>query len=208
MFARLFRADRAAETAAAAAYGAIVAQARAPGLYAALGVPDSVTGRFEMVVLHTVLVIDRLRKDGEAGAALGQLVFDDFCRDMDQSLRELGFGDMAVPKRMKKLGESFYGRAEAYGRTLADKGGLAEAIARNVFPDSVASVGASRLADYAIAVAAVLAETPLASIGEGRVPFPIPPVSRRPKHERPPHPLPSLRYGPAAGDGCRRGDRG
>ena len=174
MFARLFRTDRTAETAAAAAYGAIVVQARAPGLYAALGVPDSVTGRFEMVVLHTVLVIDRLRREGEAGTALGQLVFDDFCRDMDQSLRELGFGDMAVPKRMKKLGESFYGRAEAYGRTLADKGGLAAAIARNVFPDSVGSAAASRLAGYAIAVAAVLAETPLAAIGAGRVAFPDP----------------------------------
>ena len=53
---------------------------------------------------------------------------------MDQSLRELGFGDMAVPKRMKKLGESFYGRAEAYGRMLAAEGRLAAAIARHVFP--------------------------------------------------------------------------
>ena len=111
--------DRAAEAAAAAIYGAVVAQARAPALYARLGVPDSVTGRFEMVVLHTVLTIDRLKRDGERGGALGQHVFDDFCRDMDQSLRELGFGDMAVPKRMKKLGESFYGRAEAYGRRSA-----------------------------------------------------------------------------------------
>ena len=127
MFARLFRTDRAAEAAAAAAYGAIVAQARAPAFYAALGVPDSVTGRFEMVVLHTVLVIERLRREGEAGSALGQRIFDDFCRDMDQSLRELGFGDLGVPKRMKKMGESFYGRAEAYGRTLGDRAGLAEA---------------------------------------------------------------------------------
>ncbi len=174
LFARLFRADRAAESAAAAAYGAVVAQARAPALYAALGVPDSVTGRFEMVVLHTVLVIERLRREGEPGTALGQLVFDDFCKDMDQSLRELGFGDMAVPKRMKKLGESFYGRAEAYGRTLADKAGLAEAIARNVFPDGAAPAGAGRLADYAVATAAALAETLLADIGAGRVAFPDP----------------------------------
>ncbi len=174
VFARLFRADRAAETAAAAAYGAIVAQARTPALYAALGVPDSVTGRFEMVVLHTVLVIHRLRQEGAAGATLGQGIFDDFCRDMDQSLRELGFGDMGVPKRMKKLGESFYGRAEAYGRTLADKAALTEAIARNVFPDEVAPPAAGRLAGYAMAGAATLAETPLAAIGEGRVAFPDP----------------------------------
>ncbi len=174
MFARLFGADRETERAAAAAYGAIVAQARVPALYAVLGVPDSVTGRFEMVVLHTVLVIERLRREGPAGAELGQHVFDLFCRDMDRSLRELGFGDFGVPKRMKKLAESFYGRAEAYGRTLADRAQLTAAIARNVFPDSATTADAGRLADYAIASAAALAEAPLADIGEGRVAFPDP----------------------------------
>ncbi len=173
VFARLFRTDRAAEAAAAAAYGAVVAQARTPALYAILGVPDSVTGRFEMVVLHTVLVIRRLRRDGEAGEALGQLVFDRFCRDMDRSLRELGFGDLGVPKRMKKLGESFYGRAEAYGRTLADRAELSAAIARNVFQNAT-KASADRLADYAMAAAAALVETPLADIGAGRVAFPDP----------------------------------
>ena len=174
MFARLFRTDRAAEAAAAAAYGAIVAQARAPAFYATLGVSDSVTGRFEMVVLHTVLVIERLRGEGEAGSALGQRIFDDFCRDMDQSLRELGFGDLGVPKRMKKMGESFYGRAEAYGRMLGDRAGLAEALARNVFPDSATMAPASRLAGYAMAAAAALGATPLTSIGEGVIAFPDP----------------------------------
>jgi cytochrome b pre-mRNA-processing protein 3 len=174
LFARLFRADRAAEAAADAAYGAVVAQAREPALYAGLGVPDSVSGRFEMVVLHTVLVIGRLRKDGPQGTALAQLVFDAFCRDMDQSLRELGFGDMAVPKRMKKMGESFYGRSEAYGRTLTDRKELAAAIARNVFPDGPAPANAGRLADYAMASAAALADVPLDRIGAGAMSFPDP----------------------------------
>jgi cytochrome b pre-mRNA-processing protein 3 len=174
LFRRLFRRDRATETAAAAAYAAIVAQARTPALYGVLGVPDSVTGRFEMVVLHTVLVIRRLSGDGPQGSQLGQLIFDDFCRDMDQSLRELGFGDLAVPKRMKKLGESFYGRAEAYGRTLGDRSGLVEAIKRNVFPDAAVPVAAEGLAAYVTASAAALADVPLAGIGEGVLPFPDP----------------------------------
>ena len=174
MFRRLFQRDRTAEAAAAAAYGAIVAQARSPALYGVLGVPDSVTGRFEMVVLHAVLVIRRLSGDGQQGSQLGQLIFDDFCRDMDQSLRELGFGDLAVPKRMKKLGESFYGRAEAYGRTLTDRQGLIAAIARNVFPDAPTPVAAEGLAAYVMASAAALAEVPLERIGEGVLPFPDP----------------------------------
>ena len=172
MFARLFTTDRAGDAAAEAAYDAIVAQARAAALYADLAVPDTVTGRFEMVVLHTVLVIERLRREGPAGAELGQRIFDRFCRDMDQSLRELGFGDLAVPKRMKTLGESFYGRAEAYGRTLADRNGLAAAIARNVFPDSPTTASASRLADYAIAAVASLAAAPFDDLGKGVMAFP------------------------------------
>ncbi len=174
MFARLFRTDRAAEAVAAAVYAAIVAQARSPALYAALGVPNSVTGRFEMVVLHAVLVIRRLRQEEPAGAELGQRVFDHFCRDMDRSLREMGFSDLAVPKRMKSLGGSFYGRAEAYGRTLDDRTELAAAIARNVFPGAATTAAASHLADYAMASAAALAAVPLARIGEGALAFPDP----------------------------------
>ncbi len=170
---RFFRTDP-AEAVATGIYGAAVAQARRPELYAVLGVPDSVTGRFEMVVLHAVLVIERLKRDGEAGRALGQLVFDDFCRDMDQSLRELGFGDQAVPKRMKALGEGFYGRAAAYGDSLGDRPGLATAIARNVFPDGEPPVAAGWLADYAIAVAAALAGTSVDEIAAGRAVLPDP----------------------------------
>ncbi len=174
MFERLFRTDRSAEAAAAALYGAIVAQARAPAFYAVLNVPDSVTGRFEMVVLHAILAIDRLKRDGEAGAALGQRVFDNFCRDMDQSLRELGFGDLAVPKRMKRLGESFYGRAEAYGRSLADRTELTAAVGRNVFPDEPTTPAAAWLADYARATVAALAATPMEGLARGAIAFPDP----------------------------------
>src|SRR6185312_15985139 len=103
------RPEKVLEDHAARLYAAAVRQARLPAFYTGFQVPDSVTGRFEMVVLHTVLLVERLRQDGATGRELGQVVFDTFCRDMDQSLRELGHGDMAVPKRMKKIGESFYG---------------------------------------------------------------------------------------------------
>ena len=172
-----------------------------PALYAGLGVPDSVTGRFEMVVLHTILVIGGCAQDGPAGAALGQLVFDDFCRDMDQSLRELGFGDMAVPKRMKKLGESFYGRAEAYGRTLADRQGLAAAIAAQRVSGrhhDGRRQPVGRLRDCRRGGSGGDAPRP----GSARAgwPFPIRPFSRRPRHERAGHSFASLRHRPPAGD--------
>lgn len=174
MLNRLFRRDRNAEEGGAAIYGAVVAQARQPALYARLGVPDSVTGRFEMVVLHAVLMLERLRREGEKGKAFSQAVFDDFCRDMDQSLRELGFGDQAVPKRMKQLGESFYGRAQAYGAAAGDHATLTAAIARNVFGEAEAPAAAARLAHYALAVDAALADVSWPDLATGRVVFPDP----------------------------------
>jgi len=106
LFARLFRSDSAAE---APAWRPTVPSwpARAPALYRPLACLIR-SRRFEMVVLHTVLVIERLRQGGAAGRT-GSTGIDSFCRDMDQSLRELGFGDLAVPKRMKKLGEASTG---------------------------------------------------------------------------------------------------
>src|ERR1043165_5052916 len=114
-----------------ALYGAIVAQAREPGFYAALGVPDTVSGRFDMVLLHVVLVLRRLRqvgdKDGEGERALAQelsqQLFDRFCRDMDHNLREMGISDQGLPRHMRRVGEAFYGRAQAYEAALSEGAG-------------------------------------------------------------------------------------
>ncbi len=152
MFGRLFRRETGADAIASTLYGAIVAQARNPIFYEELGVPDTVSGRFEMVVLHVVLVLERLEDK-----AMGQRIFDLYCKDMDQSLREMGVGDLGVPKRMKKMAEAFYGRSAAYRSALSarDSHGLATAIARNVFDH--ADAPARLLSAYAIASADVLA---------------------------------------------------
>ena len=115
-----------------AIYGMIVAQARLPAFYERYGVPDTVNGRFDMVLLHLWLVLRRLRTSTE-GASLAQALFDHFCSDMDDNLREMGVGDLSVPKRMVKFAEAFYGRTAAYDAALkADGSELAQALARNV----------------------------------------------------------------------------
>ncbi len=117
-----------------ALYGAIVAQARLPGFYRDYGVPDTVEGRFELIVLHLAMVLERLAA-APSLRGLGQGVFDRFCEDMDNNLREMGVGDLAVPKHMRRLGEAFYGRAEAYRSALAAPGdeALVEALTRNIY---------------------------------------------------------------------------
>jgi cytochrome b pre-mRNA-processing protein 3 len=179
MLFRLFRRDPHAAT-ITALYGAIVAQARAPAFYLEFGVPDTPEGRFDLVVLHLALVCRRLGRaegpDQALARTLSQGVFDMFCRDMDHSLREMGVGDLAVPKKMRKLGEAFYGRLDAYDRALggADDGELAAVLARNTQVQGARAETSQRLAAYVRAAAAGLAALPIADLGAGRLSFPDP----------------------------------
>jgi cytochrome b pre-mRNA-processing protein 3 len=118
-----------------AIYGMIVAKARDPMFYRDLGVPDTVDGRFDLILLHMWMVLRRMRRD-EAGPERAQALFDRFCTDMDDNLREMGVGDLTVPKRMQAFGEAFYGRAAAYDQALSEAGEgdqpLAQAICKNI----------------------------------------------------------------------------
>src|SRR5215210_5208518 len=132
-------------------YGAIVAQARDARFYEAHRVPDTVLGRFDLIVLHMALVLRRLREGDDAVRALAQGVFDAFCRDMDHNLREMGVSEQRVPVQMRKVGEAFYGRTRAYDAALADcgDGKLAQALARNVYAEAgPGEVAAAPLAAY------------------------------------------------------------
>jgi cytochrome b pre-mRNA-processing protein 3 len=147
MILPLFRRNRRADT-ISALYGMIVAQARTPCFYQDYAVPDTINGRFDLLVLHLVLVIERLNRD-PALKDLAQGLFDRFCADMDDNLREIGIADLKVPKEMRKMGEAFYGRAQAYRAALAasDDAALVEALVRNIYGGMAPA--AARLAAYA-----------------------------------------------------------
>jgi cytochrome b pre-mRNA-processing protein 3 len=111
-----------------------VPQARQPDFYRDCGVPDSVDGRFELIALHAFLVLRRLKDDPADTEDLGQALFDVMFQDMDQSLRELGAGDLGVGSRVKRMAEGLYGRISAYEAGLS--GPVAEleaALRRNLF---------------------------------------------------------------------------
>jgi len=150
-------------------YEAIVAAARHPAFYANWGVADTLDGRFDMVALHTYLVLDRL-KGGEP--RFRQALVDEFFRDMDRSLRELGVGDVSVGKKVRKMAEVFYGRVAAYDAALAGQGdALVAAVARNVFPDDPQAEGAVPLAAYVQDQRNHLAAQDPAAIAGGHVTF-------------------------------------
>ena len=134
----------------ASLYGAIVAQARAPAFYSLYGVPDTVAGRLEMLMLHVFLVLRRLRDESGTALQLGQGIFDHFCQDMDDSMREMGVGDLAVPRKMRRIGQAFYERQAAYERALAQpqNNGLGSVIRRNLSAWRDEDIGPKCLAAY------------------------------------------------------------
>jgi cytochrome b pre-mRNA-processing protein 3 len=144
-----------------------------PMFYRDLGVPDTVNGRFDLLVLHLWLVLRRLQSvDG--GIRLSQGLFDRFCADMDGNLREMGVGDLTVPKRMQAFGEAFYGRTAAYD--LALSGGsepLAQALCKNILNGE--QIGHARqLGHYAEAAIAALAALDDATLLGASWKFPAP----------------------------------
>jgi cytochrome b pre-mRNA-processing protein 3 len=157
-------------------YGAIVAQARLPAFYANYGVPDTVEGRFDMIVLHLFVFLRRLGGLAGTQRQFGQAVFTQFCADLDANLREMGVGDLTVPRKMQEFAEAFYGRSAAYERALAtgDRESGALAIARNIYGRDYAMGGARRLAHYMFAAAAMLENTGDDALLGGKLAFPEP----------------------------------
>jgi cytochrome b pre-mRNA-processing protein 3 len=152
---------------AAEAYVALVDAARRPAFYTDVGVPDTTEGRYELVMLHAFLILDRLQWHSEApqeasegytriDAATGessefaQNLFDHMFADMDYSLREMGVGDLGVGKRVRRMAEAFYGRALNYQRALdgEDDEALKLALRRNLF-NAVEAPSDAKLASMA-----------------------------------------------------------
>jgi cytochrome b pre-mRNA-processing protein 3 len=159
-----------------AVYGSIVAAARHPKLYAEWGVPDTVDGRYDIIVLHAVLVIDRLAEEEGAAQGFAQGLTDEVFADMDRSLREMGVGDLSVGKKVRRMAEVFYGRAQAYRPALkaGNAQALTQALQRNVFAGESSGPGADALARYALRLHRHLHECPSGPILSGEIDLPDP----------------------------------
>lgn len=133
-------------------YAVIVAQARRTEFYEKASVPDSLDGRFELLVLHAFLYFFRLKGEDKEARDVGQLVFDTMFSDLDHNLREMGVGDMSIGKKIRKMSSAFYGRTAAYDGGLkvyaTQPEVLVAAISRNIFADGGAGDSAGAIAGY------------------------------------------------------------
>ena len=160
-----WRARRASKALIEQIRGEIVAAARRPELYEALAAPDRIDGRFELLTLHAGLVLRRLAALGGVADAIAQDLVDSLFAHFDDTLREIGYSDIGVAKRLKTMGSAFYGRNAAYAAALDDgsPAELATALARNVYGAAGPEAGpkAEALARYVVSLDAALAAIPI-----------------------------------------------
>lgn len=177
-FARFFKRKETRSDPVDAIYAAMVNKARDPAFYLHYAVPDTVDGRFDMIVIHAMLIMRRLREVPAEVHTTGLRLFDLMFADMDQSLREMGVGDMSVGKHVKKMAKAFYGRATAYEVGMDGSAeDLAAAVRENLYRHGAPSPEiVSGVADYLHRAAAHLARQPVADIAAGRVDFTLPVV--------------------------------
>lgn len=152
-------------------YACVVSQARQPALYEGFGAPDTAEGRFELYSLHVYLLLDRLRGEGPQASETSQALFDTYVSALDDALREMGVGDLSVGKKMRKLGEAFYGRVKSYEaafRALPETAELEALLARTVYAEGKAE-HAPKLAAYATAQRTALMAQPLEKLLAGEV---------------------------------------
>jgi cytochrome b pre-mRNA-processing protein 3 len=172
---RLFR-PRPALAIGRVLYAQVVEQARRPALYADLGCPDTIEGRFELYTLHLMLLLERLRIGGTRGGDISQALFDTYLKGLDDALREMGVGDLSVGKKMRKLGAAFYGRGKSYDAAFAvlpDTGPLTDLITRTVYEGADAT-HAPELAAYVLRLRDDLAAEPMPRLLAGEVDWKAP----------------------------------
>lgn len=155
--------------------GEIMAAARQPSFFIEYGVADTVEGRFELLCLLATTVLRRIEKLPAPGPDIAQDLTDAVFAGFDIALREIGVGDLTVPKKMKKMAQGWLGRGAAYRAALdaGDVASLARAVARNVYGDEQKGDQESvrRLARYAFAQDKAMQGLDVEGVLKGPLPF-------------------------------------
>ena len=152
-------------------YMALLKQSRQPEFYGQGRVPDSYEGRIEVLTLHMVVVIARLRQMGEQGERLSQAVFDAMVDDFDIALREEGLTDSGVKRRIKPIVQLFYTRLKAYDASVDDDPDSGSKMWGGIMPDADQGFLKS-LNDYRAQFAKGLDDKTLGQIAKAAIVYP------------------------------------
>ncbi len=159
-----------------ALYLAAVDQSRQPIFFTDYKVPDTVDGRFDMIIVHVMLLIRRFRGAGDEAASLSQDILNLMFDDMDRNFREMGISDLSIGKHVKKTAKAFYGRAEMIEAGLdSDIDSLASTLLETVYRsnEQVESLS-SELASYLSRTDTQLKQQSIDSLVQGEITFTVP----------------------------------
>lgn len=158
-------------------YASLHEQARSSWFFDEAGVPNTLDGRFELLVLHVFLWIDRMKKEDNydlAYEAVTEQLLEVMFDDLDAGLREVGVGDTGVPRRIKAMAEALYGRIEAYEDALSSKQAVHVALQRNVYNGEGDESDINRLQLYLGYISDALTQRPPERLAEGTLQLPSP----------------------------------
>lgn len=155
-------------------YASCIAQSRQKEFYIHLAVPDTFDGRFDLTSLHVGLMVSYLSRQGGESARLSQALFDEMFVNLDQTCREMGIGDLSVPRHMKRMMKAFKGRSLTYVDAMAT-GTLPDALVRNLY-GTVARPSEAVLSAMSSYVQIFQASLPEQNLLSGNVSFPAVPA--------------------------------
>ncbi|MGH1418345.1 MAG: ubiquinol-cytochrome C chaperone family protein [Hyphomicrobiaceae bacterium] len=162
-------------------YGVVVAHARLPSFYGKSGVSDTMVGRYELIVLHMFLVMERLRRSSRTDEVLQRVLVERFVTDMDDCMREIGVGDLKVGRHVKRAAAGLYERIAVYRAALARQGTTPEAALEESFkvvgllPNPGADFARGQMAAYVRVAASQLEAQSNDEILSAAIAFPTPP---------------------------------
>ncbi len=120
-------------------YQNIVEISRSKFFYIEYGLEDSFETRFDLIIFHSFMIFYFYKTMNIEKSQIPQNLFDYMFNDFENNLREMGFGDIAVNKKMKLFVRAFYGRLSQYSKSLDlvkkknDKTLLEKTIFNNIF---------------------------------------------------------------------------
>ena len=120
-------------------YQNIIERSRLKYFYIEKEVADTFESRFDLIIFHSFMIFHFFRDNKNDNNSLPQELFDFMFHDFENNLREMGFGDVAVNKKMKIFISAFYGRISNYSIGLTDyknqknKNKLFSAIKDNIY---------------------------------------------------------------------------
>ena len=126
-------------------YQNIVKISRSKFFYLDLKLDDSFETRFDLIILHSFIIFFYYKNLQNRTSIVAQDLFDLMFSDFENNLREMGFGDIAVNKKMKVFISAFYGRIAQYSKGLeiyiskGDKLLLHQTILNNIYKGKIES---------------------------------------------------------------------